>query len=198
MQIRGRSSEEVVIAGVAAGGPAAQAGAKKGDRLLSVGGRKIGQLPDYLVAMLAAKAGDKITLGCDRDGKPIKLTVTVKARPKPDGAALATRHFGVTLEALTAERATELRLPVRAGMLVVGVQEGSPAARLGIRRGDVMFQLGRWYVKDLDRLGSILEDVEPADKLRIGIVRGNARAWTIIQARRIDTAPPTEKEKVRI
>ena len=72
-------------------------------------------------------------------------------------------------------------------MQVTGVERGGPAERLGIRRGDVVFQLGRWYVTDTDRLGAILEDVRAGEAMRIGIVRGivrgNVRAWATIRAR---------------
>ena len=196
-QIRGKDGDEVVISAVAPGSPAAQAGCKKGDRLLAIGGKEIDQLPAYLVAMLATKAGDEVKLRCDRAGGPTDLTVKLGARPKPDGAALVKRHFGLTLETLTAAKAAELQLAVQAGMLVTVVAPGSPAARLGLRRGDVIFQLGRWYVKDLDRVGAVLEDVGPGDKLQLGIVRGATRAWTIMQARRIDMTPPTTR-KARI
>ena len=74
---------------------------------------------------------------------------------------------------------------------------GGPASQIGIQRRDVLFQLGRWYVTDLDTLGSILEDVQPGDALRIGIIRGQVRAWAAIRARK----PPARKgptQKLRI
>ena len=62
----------------------------------------------------------------------------------------------------------------------------------------MIFQLGRWYVGDLDQVGAILEDVQPGDVLRIGIVRGNVRAWGSMRVNRIDMSPPADRDKVRI
>ena len=75
-------------------------------------------------------------------------------------------------------------------MLITGVVTGAPAHRLGIRRGDVVFQLGRWYVTDLDTVGAILEDVRPGERLRIGILRGRVRALVVITARQPPTTRP--------
>ncbi len=189
-QIVGRTEEEVVVTGVTPGSPAAKAGCKKGDRLLSLDAKPVRQLPDYLVAMLNARAGQKVTLGCERDGKQISLEAVLQIRPKPDVAALAWKHFGLRLQAVTPELAKQMRLRAEAGLLVTSVEAGGPSERLGLRRGDIIFQLGRWYVTDLDRVGAVLEDVQAGQKLRIGIIRGNVRAWTVIEARRFDTSPP--------
>ena len=119
-------------------------------------------------------------------------------RPKPDGAALAQRLFGMKLRQLTPELARRLGLAVDAGLVVDDIEANGPAARLGIRSGDVVFQLGRWYVADLERVGLVLEDVGPGEALRIGIVRGRVRAWGSIKARKIEVRPPAGKGKVRV
>ena len=193
-QVHGKDGEELLVAAVASGSPAAKAGCKKGDRLLALNGKALAQLPDYLLGMLAAEAGARVALRCDRGGRKVNLVVVVKARPKPDEATLARRHFGLTFQPVTPELARIRRLALEWGMLVTAVERGSPAARLGLRRGDVVFQLGRWYVTDLERLGAILEDVKPGQVLQIGILRSNEGAWTTIQARRIDTLPPAGKK----
>ena len=56
--------------------------------------------------------------------------------------------------------------------------------------------MGRWYVTNLDSVGAILEDVQPGQGLRIGIVRGNMRAWATIRARKIDMSAPAEKLRI--
>ena len=177
------TTEELVVTAVEPGSPAAKGGCKVGDRLMSLNGKPLRQLPDYQFAMLEAKPKAPIKLECWRNGKTLGLSVTVQSRPKPDGAALAGRLLGLEVRTVTPELARQLRLATRVGMQVTGVERGGPAERLGIRRGDVVFQLGRWYVTDTDRLGAILEDVRAGEAMRIGIVRGNVRTWTTIRAR---------------
>jgi len=194
------TTDELVVTAVAPGTPAQAGGCKVGDRLLALNGRNLMQLPDYQFAMLKAAPGDAIRLTCWRSGKTLPLTVTVKARPKPDGAALAGRLMGLEVRTITRNLARDLRLAASAGLLVTGVEREGPADKLGIRRGDIVFQLGRWYVTDLDRLGAILEDVQAGDTLRIGIIRGNVRAWGGIRVRKGPPVPASElvKDKVSV
>jgi len=189
---------ELVVESVAAGSPAAEAGCKVGDRLVRLNGEPVSQLPDYQIAMLSARPGLEVVLQCRRGDELVDLRVTVQPRPKPDGEALALRLFGLKLRQVTPGLARRLSLRLEAGLLVTGVVANGPAARLGIRRGDVIFQLGRWYVTDLDRVGSILEDVQPGDRVGIGILRGNARMWSTITAGEVDVSPPPDEGKVRI
>ena len=74
---------------------------------------------------------------------------------------------------ITPAVARQLRLPVDRGLLVVGIDEGGPAAKLGVQLKDVLFQVDRFYVTDLDGLGLILENVRADQAVKIGIVRRN-------------------------
>ena len=198
-QQRTEGQAELVVASVSPEAPAGRAGCKVGDRLLALNGKPLSQLPSYQIAMLSARAGAKVALRVLRDGKPVDLEVVPLACPKPDGAALARRLFGVELRQVTPELARRTGLRVDAGLIVASVEQGGPAGRMGLKVGDVIFQVGRWPVADLDRLGMVLEDVAPGDVLRVGIVRGVWRAWGTMRSRRIDLAPPEpDKDKVRI
>ena len=54
---------------------------------------------------------------------------------------------------------------------------------MGVQLKDVLFQVGQYYVKDLDELGMALEGVQPGQGVIIGIARGSMRAWVQIVAR---------------
>ncbi len=184
--------DELVVTAVAAGSPAKAAGCEVGDTLVEMDGRKLNQLPEYQVAMLRAIPTQTVKLKCRRGGEAMQFDIKVKARPRPDGVALTKKYFGLEFKAITPAFARQMRLPVEAGMLITNVESGTAAEELGIRRGDILFQFGRWYVTDLNRLGAILEDVKPGDDLRIGIIRGHARAWATIKARK----PPARKIRI--
>ncbi|MCE5279528.1 MAG: trypsin-like peptidase domain-containing protein [Planctomycetaceae bacterium] len=186
-RIDGRDT--LVIADVRAGTPA-EGKLKAGDWITAVNGRSATQMPQYACAMLQAGKDSAVTFAIVRAGNDISAVVTLQPKPRPDGAALAAKLLGVTLTGVDEDLARRLRLAVNSGLVVTHVEPGSPAAELGLRAGDVLFQAGQLYVKDLDTLGMILEDVTAGTALRIGIVRGNMRAWTTIRARGGATAPP--------
>jgi len=155
-----------------------------GDRLIGVNGKPVRQISDYACTMIALKAGSTARIRLIRGGRELTVGVPIEAKPRPDGKVLAQALFGLTLSPLTSERARNLRLSVDRGLLVVGIEAASPAHMLGIELKDVIFQVGPLYVTDLDALGVILEDVKPGQKIRIGLVRGNVRAWVPITARK--------------
>ena len=132
--------------------------------------------------MLAIPPETIVRFKCLRDGQELSVDIMMKAKPRPDGKALALRFFGLTVKPLTPLLARELRLAVSHGLLVVGIEAGSSADRLGIKLKDVLFQVGRLYVFDLESLGMTLEDVKPGQRVKIGIVRGNVRARATITA----------------
>jgi len=182
-QRHGQAGDELHVTEVRKATPA-DGRLQVGDRIIAVNGRPMRQISDYACTMVALKTGSTARIKLIRGGSELTVQVPIEAKPRPDGKALAQALFGLTLSPLTAERARKLHLSVDRGLLVVGIEAGSPAHRLGIELKDVIFQVAAPYVTDLDALGVILEDVKPGQKIRIGLVRGNVRAWVPITARK--------------
>ncbi|HOD81887.1 MAG TPA: trypsin-like peptidase domain-containing protein [Phycisphaerae bacterium] len=182
------AGDMVFVTAVRAGTPAAQL-LRTGDRVVQVDDRKVGQIVDYTCGMLDKRADQVVRLTLQRGGKDVAAAVRVKAKPRPNGKELAHRWFGMTLREVTPELARDLRLTVDRGLLVVGLEADGPAHRLGLKLGDVLFQVGQFYTLDLETLGTVLEDVRAGQVARIGIVRHNVRAWANIQAQ---AAPQTQ------
>jgi Peptidase family M28/PDZ domain/PA domain len=74
------ANDGLSLAGVREGGPAAQAGLKQGDLVIKVGDRKVGTIYDYMEIMNKHKPGEKIDVVVKRDGKDVKLPVTLGRR----------------------------------------------------------------------------------------------------------------------
>lgn len=177
----------LVVRQVAPGSPAATAGVRPGDGLLALDGQPVASIADFCVAMLGKQPGQ--TIACraatrGEDGRPSTVTysIVLAERPRPDGHRLAMRWLGLDAEAVTPDAARRLRLATERGLVITRIVRGGVAERVGLEVGDVLFQLGRSYVLTPDDLGTVLEDVEPGQVLRIGIVRGRYRIWGQIQA----------------
>jgi S1-C subfamily serine protease len=63
-------------------------------------------------------------------------------------------------------------LPERDGLLVRGVEDGSPAASAGIRTGDLIVSASGRGVGTADDLWAVLDGLGTADGIDLGIVRG--------------------------
>ena len=75
------TKQGVVVANVEKDGPAALAGIRKGDIIVSVEGKNVEDGGDLQRMLRTHKVGDKIKMNILRDGSPRMLTVTLRERP---------------------------------------------------------------------------------------------------------------------
>ena len=90
------------------------------------------------------------------------------------GEAPVRRHLGVALAPPRAARHLRraVGLPDRDGLLVRGVEDDSPAARAGLREGDLLVAAGDRPVAGVDDLHAALDGLGPDDALSLTVVRG--------------------------
>ncbi len=77
-----RDVSGLVVSRVEPGGPAEKAGVHVADRLRSVNGAPIKSVDDAQGAIYGAAVGDRLTLGLERDGKALTVTVTLAEAPR--------------------------------------------------------------------------------------------------------------------
>jgi len=128
-----------LVAGVAQGSAAERAGIKTGDIITSINGAPMKSAGELRNAIGMLRVGDKVEVGLLRDGKPLKVTALVSERSEAESANAADIHRGL-------EGADLADAPNGGGVLVRGVQEGSPAALAGLRANDVIMAVGRTAV----------------------------------------------------
>jgi pimeloyl-ACP methyl ester carboxylesterase len=78
------AGDKAAVAQVAPKGPAALAGLKPGDVVVRLDEAKVGSAAELRRALEAHRAGDKVMLEVQRDGKPVTLTVELGALPPAD------------------------------------------------------------------------------------------------------------------
>jgi len=169
MRVRGRGRPVVVE--VLTDSPAAEAQVRPGDNLLSVDGTRLSDALDFYFEMLGKRAGQSVAIELMRDDKKLAVRLQLRPVPKPDGVALARQRIGIALDELAPSDATRLGLGAEGALVITEVERGSPADRADMYRGDVLWQLGRYHVSNLDEVGQILKDTQSGDVMYIRIVR---------------------------
>ena len=132
-----------LVASVMADGPAARAGLRPGDVIVSFAGRPIDSMRDLPRIVAELDSGTEAEIEVRRDGRRETLTATVGVQAQ-EGASLATApaaddgsdapRLGVALAARGE--------PGKAGVSITGIVPGSLAARAGLRPGDVIVRAG--------------------------------------------------------
>jgi len=103
-------------------------------------------------------------------------------------------HFGVSLSNLTTAFRAQYRMPYRyGGVLVWSVSPRGPAARAGIKPGDVLLRLDRIYVYKPTDVIRIVQGHRPGDRMLVDLFRmGKYRSFTVAFAGRV-AAPPANQ-----
>jgi serine protease Do len=170
-----------LIASVSEDSPAARAGFKPGDVIVSFDGKTV-EGPRTLPTIVANTAvGRAVPVVVLRDGKRQTLQVTVgnladsrEARAAPADKApdsRVTEKLGLALQELTPELAKQLGVQSDKGVVVTQVKPDSPAAQAGLAPGDVIREVNRMAVEGL-------QDVER------GLSRGQDPAQVLLRVER--------------
>jgi serine protease Do len=81
--------------------------------------------------------------------------------------------LGVTVQDLTPELAKHFDLEGKKGSLVTDVVKGGPADSAGLRRGDLVTEIGGKRVEDSTELRNAVSQSAPGTSLKITVIRGN-------------------------
>ncbi|WP_242469588.1 Do family serine endopeptidase [Rhabdochromatium marinum] len=171
----------VLVTEVLPNGPAAAAGLRDGDVILSVSGQAMEDYRDLTRLIASLDAGTQAQIELLRSGQRLTRAVTIGQMPtEGQVAATAAGHaqdqdqarLGVYLAPLTPESRRELNLrPDTTGVLVAQVEPRSPAARAGLRAGTVISMVGQQAVTQPQQVVKLIREAvaqnRPSVLLRI-------------------------------
>jgi S1-C subfamily serine protease len=100
---------------------------------------------------------------------PTAAAAQPEAMPLPP--SFGRGRIGLQIQPMTPELREHLKAPKEAGVLVVRVEEGSAAARAGVRVGDVVTRAGDEAVESPHDLIGRIARVPEGEKLTLGLVR---------------------------
>lgn len=142
-----KNDKGILIAQVTNHSPAAKAGLKAGDVIVSYQGRPVSDVGDFRNQVALAQPGSNVEFDIIRDGK--QRTISVKIEKLTDNKLAAqepsqsSEKLGITVQTITADLARQFEVKPGEGVIVSDIAPGSIAAMAGISRGSVILEVNR-------------------------------------------------------
>jgi len=172
----------VLIADFAPDSPAEKAGIELGDVVLELDGEPMRSVAELRNTVAQAGPNAKVTLKVWRDGAHNSIDVVLGALDadrKPNEAATASTTDGLRLAPTNSRIGQRLGVEREKGVVVVDLPDDSRLARAGLRRGDVIAQIQRKGVRDVEQAMKLLQD---EGALLLWVRRGGGARFVAVPA----------------
>ena len=181
-----------LVSDVFAEGPAEASGLRAGDIILRFDGHEVSDSSSLKNRVARSRPGQTVQAQVLRGGGVIEITMSVGE--KSEQAAEATIETsdrksggdaldGLGVITLTPEVASQLQMgrDVR-GVVIESVREGSAASEAGLKRGDVIMEMGRKPTQNMDEYLKAAPAVSRKAAVLMYINRGGRKFYTTLSA----------------
>src|SRR5262245_31158422 len=143
-----------------------------GGPLINLRGEAIG-----VNTAIASRSGGYMGVGF---AIPINMVKAVEQQ-LVNGGKVVRGYLGVRIQELTRALSESLRIPTAEGVLVADVSKGSPAAKAGLKRGDVILAFNGRPTSDPGQLRNSVAMSAPGTKVPMQILRDNTKREVTIE-----------------
>lgn len=176
-----------LVADVAEDSPAKEAGLEPGDIVVRIDGNEITSAAELRSAVAVRAPGSKVDIEVERGGKRKAIAVTLGDLAR-DGSETGAAEggdapFGLSLAPLNGRSRERYGISeeIEQGLVVTAVAPGSPAARAGLREGDVVLEVNRRPVRDVAQVRDAMGQAKGRLLLLVG--RGGGRLFLVMPVR---------------
>src|SRR5262250_1989081 len=171
-----RDAKGVLISDVVQDSPAERAGIAAGDIVIEFDKKKVDTPQDLQKAVAATAPGKGVPVKVWRDKTEKTLEIKIGETPDENVALKSTNKgrtmLGLEVRPITPDIARQLNLRGGEGVLVFSVEDDSPAAEAGLQRGDVIREVNRQRVRNVQDYERATKDVKEGDRVTVLLQRG--------------------------
>lgn len=179
----------LLVTNVVPDSPADDAGLREEDVIIEFNGKKVEKSEDLTKSVRQTEPDKKVKLVVLRAGERKEFEVAIGKYRSRSFTSMPHRSFswggeapnvmmfsnrprlGVQVHELGNDLAPYFKVEPKSGALVLEVTKDSPAAKAGLKAGDIITKVGDEVVRDPDDLIDALRDFEEGDKVAITYVR---------------------------
>lgn len=180
----------VVVRSIFTNGPSGQSELRRGDIITRVDGRRVGSAQELRNELRGKKIGQPVTLKIFREDK--FLTIRIKpgeyVEPEPVFAAvppprgLVTSDLGLQIHPITADLARQFGITRTDGIVIIAVEDKSPAHASGLQPGDVITSVNGQDTFSPAQFREQLRDASLKDGIHLKLTRKNESRTEILKS----------------
>ena len=175
----------IVVEKVLENQPAEKAGIRQRDVIIEYRGKPVRDDSEFRLMVGETPIGQDVPIVVWRDGKRKELNITIGERPDENVVAEAPEPgndswLGIYVDDVDSRQARSRFRTERGqtGVIVLGVEEGSPAEDAGIREGDVITEVYSQEVNNLDDYMRVAKKLEERkDPIAFLVKRGRSTTY---------------------
>jgi len=177
--------EGVLISDVTDGSPAEKGGLKRGDIITGFDEKKTENAHALSRLVAATQPNKKVVIDIIRDKKEKSIKLKIGTMPQKGERTLPQKAsaWGLTVQNLTTELAQRLGINSGGhGVVISAVEPGSPAAESGLRTSDVIKEVNRHEIHDINDYNEALEKTNKSEGILLLIKRGRGTLYVILKS----------------
>jgi serine protease Do len=194
-QFKLNSARGALVTDVTPGSPAEKAGIIRGDVIRKVNGYEVKDTVALVNRIAESDIGSNLTIDLVRDGENKTVMAQVIEQPA-DLAARLNRNqnapipspnsqnavfAGIEVKNLTPQLRLQANVPANVNGVIVTRVDPSSGVAQELRPGDVIEQINRQPVANLDEFQSVVSRLDPDRPVMVGMARNRQRSFVIIQ-----------------
>ena len=175
-QFETTDTKGALVTDVVEGSPAQDARFRRGDIIREYDGRPVPNATKLRTYVAETSPETKVGVGILREGKRERLTIVIGQMPTDvaglgEVGTVGQRHAlsGLTVESVASEPSSD-----DTGVRVLTVRPDSRAARAGIRKDDVILEINRTSIKDVDDFDRVTSRLDEDDSVLVLLRRGRS------------------------
>jgi serine protease Do len=146
----------VIVQSVDEGSAAARSGVREHDRVVMANGQRIHRLSDWDRIVANTFVNDTLQLGILRGSDSLAVQFVVEEYVERPGTKT---ELGIYVDEIDTQTVREYGLAAVGGIVVTRVDQNSIGARLGIRPGDVILQVGNTRITSRDDFLKVMQNI---------------------------------------
>lgn len=174
-----QETKGALVADITPDGPAEKAGIKRRDVIIGFDDTEINEMSQLPKSVAATPPGTKSEIILLREGKKKKISVLlgqlpeiIAKKPKIESKKDVENDLGLAVQEISPIIQKRLNLQDSQGVIIVNVRRASPAWNAGLRKADIIVEINKKEIKDIEEYKNIINKIKQ-DQSLLFLVRRN-------------------------